>query len=132
MRQYADAAALAAYPRGEAVPGDAADHALRTASRVVDELLHAIVYDTDDDGLPTDVDIAEAMAEATCAIALEAYTTGALTAGATKQWQQIKVGNVSLGASSTKDAAMVVLGLPVPATALVALRSVGTVGVWVV
>lgn len=131
MRQYADSAALAAYPGGSAVPSEDAEALLRTASRVVDQLLRGFVYDVDDDSLPTDVDVAQALSDATCAIVVEGYATGVFTPGATKQWDQVRVGNVSLGKASTKAGALIVAGIPIPPAALTALSGVGCVGVWV-
>lgn len=133
MRQYADSTALAAYPGGSAVASDSVDLLLRTASRVVDKLLTGILYDTDSDGMPTDTDVAQALSDATCAIALEADARGSLNAGQTQQWESVQIGNVALstlqGASAT-DTPMV-LGLPVPPAAIVALSGVGPMGVWV-
>lgn len=131
MRQYADSTALAAYPGGDTVPAEDAEALLRTASRAVDKLLTGILYDTDSDGLPTDTDVAQALEDATCAIAVEAQATGALAAGASRQWDSVKIGNVALGNPRAAADAVVVHGLPIPAAALVALTSVGPLGVWV-
>lgn len=131
MRQYADAATLAAYPGGNTIPPEDADALLRTASRVVDTALVGVVYDTDPDtGLPTDPDVAQAMSDATCAIAVEAQATGALSAGATSEWDQVRIGNVSLGSRKDAEGTLTVLGVPVPAAAIIALRSIGATQVW--
>jgi len=133
MRQYATAADLAAYPGGDTIPTADADARLRTASRVVDECLKGVVYDTDPTTLlPTDADVAQAMNDATCAIAVEAQATGAGTAGATQQWSSVGIGNVSLAGGKTAEGTAVVLGYPVPADAVVALRSIGPVTLGVV
>lgn len=131
MRQYADIPALTAYPGGATVPVEDADAHLRTASRVVDRLLLGILYDTDSDGLPTDPDVAEALSDATCAIVVEAIATAALNAGSTQQWDSVKIGNVALGSPRRGGDTLVVSGLPIPAAALLALSSVGPMGVWV-
>lgn len=131
MRLYADSAALAAYPGGAAVPEADADALLRAASRAVDELLFGIVYATDAEQLPSDPDVAQAMSDATCAIALEAHTTGALAAGATKRWKSVSVGNVSLADAAEGADTVVVLGLPIPAAALLALAGIGCTFTWV-
>lgn len=133
MRQYADAAALAAYPGGDVIAAEDADAFLRTASRVVDECLKGVVYDTDPTTLlPTDADVAQAMSDATCAIALEASATGVLAAGATVTWDQVKVGNVALGSRKPSQGSVMVLGIPVPIAAVVALSSIGSPEAWVV
>jgi hypothetical protein len=131
MRQYADAATLAAYPGGDAIASGDADAFLRTASRVVDECLKGVVYDADPDTLlATDADVAQAMADATCAIVVEANATGALTAGTSQQWANVSIGNVTLGGRQTTEGTPLVLGLPVPPAAVIALRSIGPVTVW--
>lgn len=126
MRQYATAAQLAAYPGGDTIaPGDA-DARLRAASRVVDDCLTGVVYDTDPVTLlPTDPDVAQAMADATCAIAVEAQAAGLNTAGATQQWDQVRIGNVSLGGRKDTTDTPVVSGYPIPTDAVAALRSIG-------
>lgn len=129
MRVYATAADLAAYPGGDTIAAADADALLRTASRAVDHILVGRVYDVDTvTELPTDTDVAQALNDATCAIAVEAASTGVLEAGATQQWESVSIGNVSLsapkGASATDSPR--VLGLPVPAAAIIALQDVGT------
>lgn len=124
-RVYADSAQYTAYT-GAAAPANV-DTLLRIASRVVDVLLTAVVYDVDAAGLPTDPDVAEPMADATCAIAAEADATGALQAGGTQQWDSVGIGNVSLSGHGTSDETVTVDGFPVPGPALLSLRSVGKV-----
>lgn len=126
MRQYATTAELAAYPGGDAVPAGIADTVLVAASAVVDSLLTGVVYDVDPDTLlPTDVDVATVLRDAVCSIAAEAQATGALSSGATSEWQSVGIGNVSLSGRTTAEGATVVNGLPVPALTLLALRAVG-------
>jgi len=130
-RVYATAVDLAAYPGGDAVAAEDADTLLRMASRVVDHLLIGHVYDVDEDKLPTEVDVIDALRDATCAIALEADATGVLTAGASEAWQSVGIGSVSLSGRTLSEGARVVAGMPVPAAALLALADVGTLTVWV-
>lgn len=133
MRQYATVADLAAYPGGDAIPSADADARLRTASAVVDECLKGVVYDTDPVTLlPTDTDVAQAMADATCAIAVEANAAGVYTAGGTQDWSSVSIGNVTLSGATTSGSNPVVLGHPIPVDAVTALRTIGapSVTVW--
>lgn len=124
MRLYADSAAYAAYT-GEAAPANV-DVLLRTASRVVDVLLVGRAYDTDPDTqLPTDPDEAQAMSDATCAIAQEADSTGVLTAGGSQEWDAVGIGSVSLSGRKAKAGTVSVNGIAVPPVALVHLSDVG-------
>lgn len=59
-----------------AAPPAGARRALLEASRVVDEMLITAVYDTDDDGLPTDAAVIRTLRDATCAQAEYARATG--------------------------------------------------------
>ena len=127
MRLYADAAALAAYPSGDTVPAESVDVALRVASHTVDRLLVGRVYDTDTAGLPTDADVAQALSDAVCAIAVEATATGVLSAGGTERWDSVGIGSVSLSGRTTAPGALSVAGVPVPPVAVVHLCDVGTV-----
>jgi len=124
-RVYATSAEYAAYT-GAAAPANV-DTLLRIASRVVDVLLTAVVYDVDASGLPTNPDVAQALSDATCAIAAEADATGVLQAGGTQTWESVGIGNVSLSGRGTTDETVTVDGIPVPGPALLALRSVGRV-----
>ena len=128
MRVYATAEQLAAYPGGSTVPEASAVEFLTQASAVVDYLLLGRVYDVDDDGLPTDTDVADSLQRATCAIVVEGYVTGALSSGSTLQWGSVAIGSVKLadlqGASADHR---VVMGLPIPPAAIIALFSVGYV-----
>ncbi|WP_408895939.1 hypothetical protein ACJ5H2_13565 [Nocardioides sp. R1-1] len=126
-RVYATSGQYATYTGGTA-PANV-DALLRIASRVVDVLLTAVVYDVDASGVPTNPDVTEAMADATCAIAAEADATGVLQAGGTQQWDSVGIGNVSLSGRGTTDETVTVDGIPVPGPALLALRTVGKVTV---
>ncbi|GAA1026827.1 hypothetical protein GCM10009557_05900 [Virgisporangium ochraceum] len=74
MRVYATTTDYATYLL--AAPPAGARRALAAASREVDRMLLTAIYDVDDDGLPTDADVAEAMKLATCAQAEYAKLTG--------------------------------------------------------
>lgn len=127
MRVYADSAAVAAYPGGENISaGAATDSLLRTASRIVDQLLVGRAYITDTDGMPTDVDVVQALEDATCAIVVECVATGATDPGGTRQYASVGIGSVSLSGATTTEGTVSVSGIPVPAAALVALADVGT------
>lgn len=127
MRLYATA--TDAWPAGSE-PANA-DVLLRAASRTVDHLLTARVYDTDTDGYPTDPDVAQALTDATVAIVHELEATGALEAGASTAWESVGIGSVSLSGRKPAEGAVTVAGIPVPPIALVHLSDVGRVGVWV-
>lgn len=118
----------------DAWPTDAPDNAgvlLRAASRTVDALLRGRVYDVDaTTGLPTDADVAQALQDATVAIAHELEATGTLDAGGTQEWQSVGIGNVSLSGRQSAAGTVTVGGIPVPALALVHLSDIGPVRVW--
>lgn len=100
---------------------------LRAASRIVDMLLKGRVYDVDVDLMPTDPDVAAAMAEATEAIAAEVEALGTLEAGSTQQWESVAIGSVQLSNLQGASAAdpLLVMGVQVPPAALLALGDVG-------
>jgi hypothetical protein len=98
---------------------------LRLASSLVDVLLRGVVYATDADGMPTDPDVAQAMSDATLAIAGELDATGATLPGSTQEWDSVRMATVALSGRKAKTGATLVAGLPVPAAALVALASIG-------
>lgn len=70
---------------------------LRRASSVIDSHTRHDVYDVDEDGYPTDADIADAFKKATCAQADWFAETQDLT-GAIAQEGTVAIGSVSLGA----------------------------------
>lgn len=127
MRLYATTAD--AWPSN---PPANADLLLRTASRTVDRLLTGRAYDTDPaTGLPTDTDVAQALQDATVAVALELAATGTMDAGSTTQYDAVGIGNVSLSGRSAADGTVTVAGIPVPAAAIAALADVGPMAVYV-
>lgn len=126
MRIYATPEQLAADPYGAEVPAEDAVALLRMASRMVDEALIGRAYATDKTtGMPTDPDHLQALVDATCAIAGELHAIGVNTAGGTQTWQSVGIGSVSLSGPSRAQGTVTVMGLPVPAVAVMALRSVG-------
>jgi hypothetical protein len=111
MVAYASADDLAEFvPETVTVPDEPeASRLLAHASEVVDGLLLTAVYDTDDDGLPTDPQVVAALRDATCAQALWWLETGD-ESGAQATYQSVSIGSVSLtrgytsGASATGPA----------------------------
>lgn len=73
---------------------------LRSASIEVEKITRLAVYETDEDGYPTDADVSEAFTEATCAIVEYWELTGDST-GAEALAGAVKIGSVSLGTSTT-------------------------------
>lgn len=129
MRLYATPTDLAAHPGGDVVPAEDAETLLRTASRMVDEALRGRVYDVDAAGMPTGTDELQATVDAACAIAVELHAIGYNTAGGTQAWQSVGIGSVSLSGPTQTAGTVLVMGLPVPPAAVVALRSVGVFSV---
>jgi hypothetical protein len=112
-----------------------ADFYLKRASKVVDELLVGVVYDVDDNKMPTDPDTAEALSDATCAIALEAKANGSLSSGniESNKWTSVRIGDVQLSQLQDGPHAdpLIVLGLIVPTDAILSLTGIGERFVWV-
>lgn len=77
---------------------------LRSASIEVEKLVRLAIYDTDDDGYPTESDISDAFTEATCAIAEHWSITDDPT-GAEAVAGAVKIGSVSLGGQAYKSGA---------------------------
>ena len=125
-RVYATEADYLAFTDTTEAPGKL-DRLLRAASGVVDRLLVGVVYDLDPDTrLPTDDTVAEALRDAVCVIAETAAADGALEPGATGEWGNVKIGNVSLSDPlSGGSADLTVNGLAVPAEAQLLLAEVG-------
>jgi hypothetical protein len=73
---------------------------LRAASVEVEKLTRLAVYDTDDDGYPTDQDIADAFTEATCAI-VEHWADTDDPRGTDAVQGAVKILSVSLGTTSS-------------------------------
>lgn len=94
---YATPAQLTAWlPAGKAPATEAeATRLLERASETVDTALITAVYDVDDDGLPTDADVALALQKATCAQVEYVLDTGDET-GAGSQYSDVQIGSVRL------------------------------------
>lgn len=73
MKSYATESDLESW-YGEALPG--AKALLRDASIEIDSLLIGAIYDTDEDGLPTDPRVRNVLRDATCAQAAWVGETG--------------------------------------------------------
>lgn len=75
---------------------------LRAASVEVEKLTRLSVYDTDEDGFPTDVDVSDAFTEATCSI-VEYWGITDDPTGADASAGAVKIGSVSLGTTSANQ-----------------------------
>lgn len=106
-RVYATEAEYATW-LGSAAPAGSA-RALRAASGRIDELLIAAVYDTDEDGKPTDSAHIEALRDATCAQADYQQSSGdPYSTGVSGQWASVGIGSVSLSRGQAKGGGTVV------------------------
>lgn len=90
---------------------------LRNASLVVDELLATAVYDVDEDDLPTDDAVIEALRDATCA-QLEWWNETGDTSGvgASGQFQSASIGSASYTRGDTTSTTNPGGGIYAPAT----------------
>lgn len=77
-------------------PPPGSERMLREASREIDQMLLSSVYDTDEDGYPTDVDAVEALKEATCAQAEYAKTIGDRYGVGGLQYHAVSLGSAGL------------------------------------
>jgi hypothetical protein len=94
-RSYATTGDLAGYLG--AAPPAGARRLLVQATRRVDELLIAAVYRVDQDGMPTDPDVAAALRNATCAQAAWFEETGdEQGSGIAERYSSVRIGNVQL------------------------------------
>lgn len=93
---YATLAQFAGYLR-KVPPDDFDPQSLVRASRRVDRALIGAIYDVDTDGRPTDLTIAAALRDATCAQALWWDELGDTTgSGALSEWGEVEIGQVRL------------------------------------
>lgn len=81
---------------------DLLEKRLRSASIEVEKIVRLARYDVDDDGYPTDEDIAEAFTEATCAI-VEHWQETDDPRGVEALQGAVKIGSVSLGTTSSSS-----------------------------
>ncbi|MFM9675772.1 hypothetical protein [Streptomyces brasiliscabiei] len=94
---------------------------LADASKSLDDALLTAIYDTDDEGMPTDPAVIAAFAEAVCEIVSWWSETGD-ELGADGGWQSATAGPVSLTRSSDTTTAQPVAGGYLPPRAAAALR----------
>jgi hypothetical protein len=97
-RVYATTADLARY-LGAAPPTGSARRLL-AASRCIEDNTRSAIYETDDDGLPTDADVAAALKWATCAQADWWSTTGD-EKGDAALWGDVSIGSVRMARTQT-------------------------------
>ncbi|MFD7106094.1 hypothetical protein EYS09_14300 [Streptomyces kasugaensis] len=122
-RVYATPEQLAAWT-GTPAP-DGAERLLARASEDIDSALLTAVYPVDDDGDPTEQNVAEALRDATCAQVEWQLATGDDGTGAAGVWDSVSIGPVSLsGRSSAPPAAS---GVELAPRAARALRRAGLV-----
>jgi len=101
QRVYATSSDYVTYTGDE--PPAKIDALLRRASAQVESHIRLAVYDVDDEGYPTDVDVADALRDATCAYAAYWNDTGDIT-GAEAVAGPVKIGSVQLGGTATGGA----------------------------
>lgn len=123
-RVYATSSDYATYTGATAPSG--IDRSLAAASLLVEtEMLRTAVYDTDDDGLPTDTDVIEAMRDATCAQAEYSRAQGDANLVGAGQVSAFSIGGLSV----TKGASSVQSRSPWPSTwSPVAIRILDAAG----
>ncbi|WP_405195175.1 hypothetical protein [Streptomyces anulatus] len=80
---------------GQPAPADAV-RLLTRASEDVEDALRTAVYDTDATGMPTDPDVRDALAAATCAQVEYVTAQGGDDTGAAGQWDSVSIGPVSM------------------------------------
>lgn len=105
----------------QAAPDLDAVRQLAEASKALDDALLTALYDTDDDGMPTDADVAAAFAEAVCYI-IEWWGETGDEVGADGGWQSASAGPVSLTRGPDTTTAQPVAGGYLPPRAAAALR----------
>ncbi len=92
---YADSDALAAWA-GASAPSNASV-LLRSASLLVRQATLPAMYAADDDGLPTDADLLQAMSDATCAHAAALWAAGINPLSADGDIETIKASGIGTG-----------------------------------
>lgn len=106
----------------QAAPSLDAVRQLAEASKALDDALLTALYDTDDDGMPTDQDVIDAFAEAVCYI-IEWWGETGDEVGADGGWTSVSAGPVSLGGRNADSAAaQPIAGGALPPRAEAALR----------
>lgn len=120
-RSYATTVQLADYLHTDA-PANAAK-LLEDATRALDDALLTAVYDVDSGGMPTDVLVQAAFAEAVCAI-VEWWGETGDSVGADGGWDSVSAGPVSLSRGSGSTGATPISVGALPPRAFSALRRV--------
>ncbi|KOX16570.1 MULTISPECIES: hypothetical protein [unclassified Streptomyces] len=118
---YATPEALAAW-LGTPAPADA-ERLIARAGEDIDSALLTAVYRVDEDGDPTEPDIAAALSAATCAQVEWWLATGDDGSGAADRWGSVSIGPVSL--SDRKTSAAGASGVELAPRARRALRRAG-------
>lgn len=106
-RVYATPADLDAFalPPDVEMPAEAeVARLLASASRKVTAATRCAVYRVDSAGLPVDVDIAEAMSDATCAQVVEWLVNGGEHGDGAADFQSVGIGSVNLARATTAPA----------------------------
>ncbi|MFH9430239.1 hypothetical protein ACH4JZ_18350 [Streptomyces sp. NPDC017615] len=80
---------------GQPPPAEAG-RLLARASEDVDSALLTAVYETDDEGLPTDPVVVQALADAVCALIEYRSETGDSGTGARDRWDSVSLGPASM------------------------------------
>ncbi|MEU0102225.1 hypothetical protein [Streptomyces sp. NPDC006267] len=80
---------------GQPAPADAV-RLLTRASEDVDDALRTAIYDTDATGMPTDPDVLDTLAAATCAQVEYVAAQGGDDTGAAGQWESVSIGPVAM------------------------------------
>jgi len=99
---------------------------LRAASARLDNALRGVWYDTDNDGLPVDLDVSEAIRDAVCAIVQYWDETGDTTgSGAASQYQSASIGSAAYTRGYNKEGSAAGGSGGLPQTAIDILSSAG-------
>lgn len=105
MRVYATVSDYADFAELEYTDDTLLAKRLRSASEQVEKLTRLAVYDTDEDGYPTDTTVETAFRDATCAIA-EHWADTDDPRGVDATQGAVKIGSVSLGTTSSSTDTM--------------------------
>ncbi|MGW6498551.1 hypothetical protein [Nonomuraea angiospora] len=94
MASYATVADLV--PKYVATEPADAELLLERATTVVDDAIMCAVYDVDDDGLPTDAQLVDALKRATCEQVAAWLDVGETGTGGAGQYSSVSIGSVNL------------------------------------
>lgn len=100
MRVYAVPSDLAAPPWNLNLPAPEAQSLLARATPLIEGLTFTARYDIDDDGLPTNLDVSNAMRDAVCAQASWFDETGD-PSGASARYNSLSLGSFSASGGGT-------------------------------